>query len=92
MVTRAKFCAKCGRPIQHAGYCEDCAAEMGAGIQNRCSSCGKSSLLSPLAFNTKTKRVYCKTCLNVFIQGLRSNNIPEEEIKRIIDRDFIPVK
>ncbi|MHA1224232.1 MAG: double zinc ribbon domain-containing protein [Candidatus Heimdallarchaeaceae archaeon] len=93
MVTRVKFCAKCGRPTKNkSGLCEDCSSDAAAGIYNRCSFCGKSSLISPLAYNIKTKKVYCKDCLNVFINGLRNNNIPEDHIKKIVDKDFVPVK
>ncbi len=92
MVTRVKYCAKCGRPIASAGYCQDCAAEISVGIKNRCTFCGKSNLLSPLAYNATTGKVYCKDCLNVFVIGLRENAIPEEQIKKIIDKDFTPVK
>ncbi len=92
MVTRAHFCIKCGRPIDHPGYCEDCANELKAGIRYRCSFCGKSNLMSPLAYNVKTKHVYCKDCLNAFVNGLRTNGFKEGEIKRIIDKDFIPLK
>ncbi len=92
MVTKVHFCVKCSRPINHSGYCSDCSAEFAAGISNRCTFCGKSTLLSPLAFNKTTKKVYCKDCLNVFVQGLRGSSMPEHEIKKIIDRDFLPVR
>ena len=92
MVTRVHFCAKCGRPIQKAGYCEDCAAEITAGIYHRCSFCGKSSLMSPLAYNKKTRKVYCRDCLNVFVNELRKNGIPEHQINKILIRDFMPVR
>ncbi len=92
MTNRVHLCIKCGRPIQNVGYCSDCASEVSIGIYNRCTFCGKSSLMSPLAFNKKTKKVYCKTCLNVFVQGLKNNDIPDQHIKKIIDHDFIPVK
>ncbi|UJG39954.1 MAG: hypothetical protein K9W45_08865 [Candidatus Heimdallarchaeum aukensis] len=92
MVTRVHFCQKCGRPIKRSGYCEDCASELNVGIKNRCSFCGKSNLMSPLAYNLKTKHVYCKTCLDLFVKGLRSNHFTEHEIKKIIDKDFIPVR
>lgn len=92
MVTRVHFCAKCGRPIPKAGYCEDCAAEIAAGIYHRCSFCGKSSLMSPLAYNKKTRKVYCRDCLNVFVSELRKNGIPEHQINKILIRDFMPVR
>jgi len=92
MVTRVKFCAKCGRPVRtNTVYCEDCSADFSAGIYYRCSFCGKSKHISPLAYNSETKKVYCKDCLNVFVGGLRGRSIPEENIKKIIDRDFVPV-
>ena len=91
MVARVHFCIKCGRPIRHAGYCEDCAAELKAGIRNRCSFCGKSNLLSPLMLNKKTKKIYCRDCLNVFIKALKSRGLPEREINKILIRDFTPV-
>lgn len=93
MVTRVKFCAKCGRPITgNSVYCEDCSARFAAGIKVECTFCQKSKFLSPLAYNVETKKVYCKDCLNVFVNGLRSKGIPEDHIKKIIDRDFVPVK
>ena len=34
MVTRVKFCAKCGRPVKTgADYCVDCSARLDAGIK-----------------------------------------------------------
>jgi len=45
-----------------------------------------------LKYNIETKKVYCRDCLNVFVNGLRSKGIPEDHIKKIIDRDFVPVK
>ena len=92
MVTRAHFCAKCGRPITKSGYCEDCSAEFSAGIYYRCTFCGKSKYISPLAYNVKTKKVYCKDCLNIFINGLKSQGLPMNHIDKILIRDFIPVK
>lgn len=93
MVTRVKFCAKCGRPVKTgADYCADCAARLDSGIKVECTFCQKSKFLSPLAYNRETKKVYCRDCLNVFVAGLRSRGLPEDHIKKIIDRDFSPVK
>ncbi|MCE7742577.1 MAG: hypothetical protein GOP50_08970 [Candidatus Heimdallarchaeota archaeon] len=93
MVTRVKLCVKCGRPITNStGYCEDCSKEVSIGIKERCSNCGKSNLMSPLAYNKKTKHVYCKQCLDLFVKQLRLQELPEDHIKRIIDKDFVPVK
>ena len=93
MVTRVKFCAKCGRPIRtNSVYCEDCSDRLASGIKVECNFCQKSKFLSPLAYNRETKKIYCKDCLNVFVAGLRSRGIPEDHIKRIIDKDFAPVK
>lgn len=91
MVTRVKFCVKCGRPITtNTGYCEDCASDRAAGI-NRCSSCGKTNLLSPLAINKRSKLIYCKNCLNAFVKELRMKGLPDNHIKKILDKDFAPV-
>ncbi len=93
MVTRVKFCARCGRPIStNKTYCEDCSDRLASGIKVECSFCQKSKFLSPLTYNRETKKVYCKDCLNVFVGGLRSRGIPEDHIKKIVDKDFVPVK
>lgn len=93
MVTRIRLCVKCGRPINNTtGYCEDCSKEVSIGVKDHCSNCGKSNLMSPLAYNVKTKHTYCKECLDLFVKQLRLQEIPEDHIKRIIDRDFVPVK
>ena len=80
MVTRVNFCAKCGRPVKgKLTYCADCTADLTAGIQDRCTICGKSKHMSPLTYNARIKKVYCKECLNVFIAGLRAKEIPQRE-------------
>lgn len=92
MVTRVHFCAKCGRPVpDKASYCADCAADLTAGIQDRCDICGKSKHMSPLTYNTRIKKVYCKDCLNVFVAGLRSKEVPQREINKMLTKDFVPI-
>ena len=92
MVTRVRFCAKCGRPVSDkANYCSDCAADITSGIQDRCDICGKSKFMSPLTFNTRIKKVNCKDCLNVFIAGLRTKEIPQREINKMLSKDFVPI-
>ena len=92
MVTRVRFCAKCGRPVANkTAYCEDCTADLTAGIQDRCSICGKSKFMSPLTYNARIKKVYCKDCLNVFVAGLRSKGISERETNKMLEKDFIPL-
>jgi hypothetical protein len=92
MVTRVKFCAKCGRPVSgQVTYCADCTADLTAGIQDRCSICGKSKFMSPLTYNRRINKVYCKDCLNVFIAGLRSKEIPQREINKMLAKDFVPL-
>ncbi|MHA1218871.1 MAG: double zinc ribbon domain-containing protein [Candidatus Heimdallarchaeaceae archaeon] len=92
MVTRVRFCAKCGRPVPNkASYCSDCTADLTAGIQDRCDICGKSKHMSPLTYNTRIKKVYCKDCLNVFVAGLRSKEIPQREINKMLTKDFVPI-
>ena len=92
MVTRVKFCAKCGRPVTgQVNYCEDCTADLTAGIQDRCSICGKSKFMSPLTYNKRINKVYCKDCLNVFVAGLKSKEIPQREINKMLTKDFVPL-
>ncbi len=92
MVTRVRFCAKCGRLVPNkASYCADCTADLTAGIQDRCDICGKSKFMSPLTYNTRIKKVYCKDCLNVFVAGLRSKEVPQREINKMLTKDFVPI-
>ncbi len=92
-VPRVKFCKRCGRPIRSGAYCQDCWEQLTHGVTNdsRCSFCGKTRFVTDLYFNWKLKHTYCPECLQIFIKGLKQNKIPNNEIKRILGKDFIHI-
>jgi hypothetical protein len=91
MAMNVKYCKKCQRPLwfSKGPYCLDCTEIVASNkLDIRCKHCGKNALESSLFYNRKRETIYCRGCLDVFLNELRTRGFTDTQVRKIVREDF----
>jgi len=95
MSMNVKYCKKCSRPLwfSKGPYCLDCTQSIASQkLDIRCKHCGKNALEGSLFYNRKRETIYCRNCLEVFLNELRQRGFTDAQVRKIVREDFQPIQ